>query len=96
VANCLHPGGVRTELGRELPLMMRLGWKLISRSFAMPREGARTLVYLVSAAEAGEVSGEYFANCRPARVSPQAGDQALAQAVCRESEQLVGLAARSE
>jgi NAD(P)-dependent dehydrogenase (short-subunit alcohol dehydrogenase family) len=96
VANCLHPGGVRTELGRELPLVMKLGWKLISRSFATPQDGARTLVYLASAAEAGEVSGEYFANCGPARISPQAGDQALARALWRESEQLVGLAPRSE
>jgi NAD(P)-dependent dehydrogenase (short-subunit alcohol dehydrogenase family) len=96
IANCLHPGGVRTELGRELPLVMRLGWKFISRSFATPQEGARTLVFLASAAEAGEISGEYFANCRPARVSPQASDQALAQALWRESEQLVGLVPRSE
>jgi NAD(P)-dependent dehydrogenase (short-subunit alcohol dehydrogenase family) len=96
VANCLHPGGVRTELGRELPLVMKLGWKLISRSFATPQEGASTLVYLSSAPEAGEISGEYFANCRPARVSPQASDQALAQALWRRSEQLVALAARPE
>ncbi len=96
VANCLHPGGVRTELGRELPLMLKLGWKLISRSFATPQEGARTLVYLASAVEAGEVSGEYFANCRPARVSPQASDQALAGALWDESERLVGLAPQAE
>jgi NAD(P)-dependent dehydrogenase (short-subunit alcohol dehydrogenase family) len=94
VANCLHPGGVRTELGRELPLVMRLGWKLMSRSFATPQEGARTLVYLASAREAGEVSGEYFANCRRARVSSQASDPTLARALWHESEQLVGLATR--
>jgi retinol dehydrogenase-14 len=96
VANCLHPGGVRTDLGRELPLAMRLGWKLISRSFATPQEGARTLVYLASAPEAGEVSGEYFANCRPARVSSKASDQALARALWDKSEQLVALAPRAE
>jgi NAD(P)-dependent dehydrogenase (short-subunit alcohol dehydrogenase family) len=96
VANCLHPGGVRTELGRELPLVMRLGWKLISRSFATPQEGAGTLVYLASAADAGEVSGEYFANCRPARVSEQASDQVLGRALWDESEQLVGLAPRAK
>jgi NAD(P)-dependent dehydrogenase (short-subunit alcohol dehydrogenase family) len=91
VANCLHPGGVRTDLGRELPLVMKLGWKLMSRSFAPPAEGARTLVYLASAPEAGEVSGEYFANCRVARVSPQAGDDALARGLWQRSEQMTGL-----
>jgi NAD(P)-dependent dehydrogenase (short-subunit alcohol dehydrogenase family) len=96
VANCLHPGGVRTELGRELPLVMRLGWKLMSRSFVTPLEGARTLVYLAAAPEAGELSGEYFADCRPARISKQASDDTLARAVWRESERLVGLAESSD
>jgi len=96
VANCLHPGGVQTELGRELPLPMKLGWKLISRSFVTPQEGARTLVYLASATEVGEVSGEYFANCRPARTSPQASDETLARALWLQSERLVELQTRSE
>jgi NAD(P)-dependent dehydrogenase (short-subunit alcohol dehydrogenase family) len=92
VANCLHPGGVRTDLGRELPAIMRLGWKLMSRSFVTPQEGARTLVYLASAPEAGQVSGQYFANCRPARISQQAADDELARELWRQSEQMVGLA----
>jgi NAD(P)-dependent dehydrogenase (short-subunit alcohol dehydrogenase family) len=90
-ANCLHPGGVRTDLGRELPWPMRLGWKLFSRSFVAPEEGARTLVYLASAREAGEVSGDYFADCRPARVSSQANDAVLARELWQRSEQMVGL-----
>ena len=91
-ANCLHPGGVRTNLGRELPWHMRLGWKLVSRSFVAPEEGARTLVYLASAPEAGDVSGDYFADCRPARASSQGGDEVLARELWQRSEQMVGLA----
>jgi NAD(P)-dependent dehydrogenase (short-subunit alcohol dehydrogenase family) len=93
VANCVHPGGVQTDLGRELPLVMRLGWKLMSRSFTAPAEGARTLVYAISAAEAGTVSGTYFANCRPARISRQAADDTLAGALWQKSEQMVGSSA---
>jgi len=96
VANCLHPGGVRTELGRELPLLMRLGWKVLSRSFIPPQEGARTLVYLASATAAGEISGEYFADCHPARTSSQANDEELARALWHESERLVGIVTPSE
>jgi NAD(P)-dependent dehydrogenase (short-subunit alcohol dehydrogenase family) len=92
VANCLHPGGVRTDLGRELPAAMKLGWKLVSRSFVTPEQGARTLVYVASAPETGEVSGEYFANCRPARVSREASDDVLARELWQRSEQIVGLA----
>jgi hypothetical protein len=68
---------------------MRLGWKLMSRSFTAPAEGARTLVYAISAAEAGTVSGTYFANCRPARISRQAADDTLAGALWQKSEQMV-------
>jgi retinol dehydrogenase 14 len=92
VANSLHPGGVRTNLGRELPAPMRLGWKWVSRSFVTPEQGARTLVYLASAPATGEVSGDYFADCRPARISRQAGDVVLARELWRRSEQMVGLA----
>jgi retinol dehydrogenase 14 len=91
-ANCLHPGGVRTNLGRELPWPMRLGWKFVSRSFVAPEQGAQTLLYLASAPEAGELSGDYFADCRPARVSAQANDTVLARELWQRSEQIVGLA----
>jgi len=93
VANALHPGGVRTELGRDLPLAMRLGWKIVSRQFVSAEEGARTLVYLASSEEVATSSGGYFANCRPARISKQAEDDALAAALWRWSEVAAGLAA---
>jgi NAD(P)-dependent dehydrogenase (short-subunit alcohol dehydrogenase family) len=91
VANCLHPGGVRTNLGRELPIVLKLGWKLMSYSFDSPQEGARTLVYLASDPDAGGVSGEYFADCRRARVSTDASDARLAAELWSTSEQLVQL-----
>ena len=70
---------------------MRLGWKFLSRSFVAPEQGAQTLVYLASAPEAGEVSGDYFADCRPRRISPQANDAALGAQLWEQSEQMVGL-----
>jgi NAD(P)-dependent dehydrogenase (short-subunit alcohol dehydrogenase family) len=94
VANCLHPGGVRTELGRELPLAMRLGWKLASRSFVDPREGARTLVYLAADPEGARHSGEYFEDYRPAPASALANDEQLARELWQESERLVAAPSR--
>lgn len=92
VANAVHPGGVRTQLGRDLPLPMRLGWKVVSRTYVEPEEGARTLVYVTSSQEGAATSGAYFAKCRPARISRQAEDDALAAALWRWSEAAVGLA----
>jgi NAD(P)-dependent dehydrogenase (short-subunit alcohol dehydrogenase family) len=93
VANALHPGGVRTELGRDLPLIMRVGWKVFSRTGVTPERGARTLVYLAASEEAADTSGGYFVNCRPAEVARQAADDSLAADLWRWSEHAVGLAA---
>lgn len=91
VANALHPGGVRTRLGRDLPLPMRLGWELVSRSFVSPEQGAETLVYLAASEAAGAQSGGYFADCRPARISQRAQDDALASGLWRWSAAAVGI-----
>jgi NAD(P)-dependent dehydrogenase (short-subunit alcohol dehydrogenase family) len=92
VANAQHPGGVRTRLGRDLPLPMRLGWKFVSRSFTTPQEGAETLVHLAASETAGGYTGSYLARCRPARISRQAQDDALASALWRWSAAAVGIA----
>jgi NAD(P)-dependent dehydrogenase (short-subunit alcohol dehydrogenase family) len=93
VANAFHPGGVRTDLGRDLPPVMRLGWKVFSRTGITPERGARTLVYLAASEEAADISGGYFVNCQSAEIAPQAADDSLAVALWRWSQHAVGLAA---
>jgi retinol dehydrogenase 12 len=90
VANCLHPGVIRTGLARGAPLPIRLGWRAASVFFGSPRKGASTIVYLVSAPEAAEVSGGYFVDSRPASPSAQAQDDALAEQLWERSVQLTG------
>ncbi len=70
VANCFHPGFVRTGFGRNNPgspiaLLLKLGMSLIART---PEKGAETLVWLATSPEAGRISGEYFHDRRIARV----------------------------
>jgi retinol dehydrogenase-12 len=91
VANCLHPGVIRTGLARGAPLPIRVGWRVASVFFGSPRKGARTLVFLASAREAGEISGGYFADSRPATPSVQAQDDELAEELWTASTWLVGL-----
>jgi retinol dehydrogenase 12 len=93
VANCLHPGVIRTGLARGAPLPIRLGWRAASVFFGSPRKGARTLVHLASAPEAGSISGAYFADSRPDTPSIQAQDDELAEALWERSAELTGLAA---
>jgi NAD(P)-dependent dehydrogenase (short-subunit alcohol dehydrogenase family) len=88
-ANCLHPGGVRTNLGAPpKPVLAVVGLFLKS-----PAEGARTsLAAALDPAFAG-VSGTYFAKARPAegRLGAQAQDDALAEQLWERSAELVGL-----
>lgn len=89
-ANCLHPGMVRTRLVRQgSGPVMRLLWLLAAPLSIGATRGARTSIYLASAPEVGNVSGEYFVRCRPARSSSTSRDQELARRLWKASEGLV-------
>jgi retinol dehydrogenase 12 len=90
-ANCLHPGVIRTRLGRGAPLPVRAGWRVAGLFFASPRKGAETIVYLASSPEVADSSGGYFVNSRPRNPSAQAQDDVLAEELWEKSEQMVGL-----
>jgi NAD(P)-dependent dehydrogenase (short-subunit alcohol dehydrogenase family) len=91
VANCLHPGVIRTRLGRGASLPLRLGWRVVGLFFASPRKGAKTIVYLASAPEGAAVSGAYFVDSRARNPSAQAQDDVLAEELWERSERLTGL-----
>lgn len=91
VANCLHPGVIRTRLGRGTALPIRLGWSAASLFFKSPDTGAGTIVHLADSPEAGDVSGGYFVDSREARPSGRAQDDELGERLWEASEDLVGL-----
>jgi NAD(P)-dependent dehydrogenase (short-subunit alcohol dehydrogenase family) len=67
--NALHPGVVRTELGRYLvsdssPWYTKAMWALMTPFTKSPPEGAKTSIYLASDAGVAGVSGKYYDNCR--------------------------------
>ena len=91
-ANCLHPGFVRTSLGREVTGVAGALLPLILRLRPGPRTGARTGVYLASSPEVADVTGGYFVNCKPAEPSDLAKDTQAAARLWALSEDLAGLA----
>jgi NAD(P)-dependent dehydrogenase (short-subunit alcohol dehydrogenase family) len=91
VANCLHPGVIRTGLARGAPLPIRVGWRVASVFFGSPRKGAETIVYLASSPDGADESGGYFANSRLATPSVQAQDDELGEELWAASARLVGL-----
>jgi NAD(P)-dependent dehydrogenase (short-subunit alcohol dehydrogenase family) len=90
-ANCLHPGFVRTALGREVTGIPGAAVRLALSLRPGPAVGARTSVYLASSAEVADVSGGYFVKSRLSQPSALARDAAAAARLWALSAELVGL-----
>ena len=67
-ANCLHPGGVATDIWRIPPALMRPFMK-------SAKEGAETSIYLASSPEVEGVSGKYFENKTAKKSSEESYDE---------------------
>jgi retinol dehydrogenase 14 len=91
VANCFHPGVIRTRLTRRANPLLMLGARLAAPLLGSPKTGAETLVYLATAPEAAGESGGYFENSAPGRPSAQSQDAQLAAALWERSAEMVGL-----
>lgn len=95
-ANCFEPGTVRTQFGAfgsDLGFLMNLVYAL-ARPFARtPEQGADSLIWLATSAEAASLRGEYVSNRRPVSPSSQARDPKLASDLWELSEKLCAEAA---
>ncbi|XP_057628286.1 retinol dehydrogenase 14 [Chionomys nivalis] len=92
--NVLHPGIVRTNLGRHIhiPLLARPLFSLVSWAFfKSPLEGAQTSIYLASSPEVEGVSGKYFGDCKEEELLPKAMDESVARKLWDISEVMVGI-----
>jgi NAD(P)-dependent dehydrogenase (short-subunit alcohol dehydrogenase family) len=90
VANCLHPGAVSTNFGRNNRGPMALLFRLFKPFMRSPDQGADTLVYLASSPEAGALNGKYLTDRRA--VSPaEPRDEATQKRLWEASEELTNL-----
>ena len=91
-ANCLHPGVVSTALFRDLaPWLRAVVW--LARPFLLkPESGADTAVYLASAPEVEDVTGQYFEKREQVRSSPVSYDGQIALRLWEVSEALTATA----
>lgn len=93
-ANAVHPGVIRTNLGRYMNPVARslvafalavLG-PLMLKSVA---QGAATEIYVATSPTLAGVSGRYFADSNVAKPSSHAGDAALGRKLWEVSERIV-------
>ena len=92
-ANCFHPGIVRTGFGKNDNGIWKLLTTLGSPFFRAPERGARSLVWLATSPEAGDLTGAYVVDEKVATPTQAARDDALARGLWERSAQLVGVEA---
>jgi NAD(P)-dependent dehydrogenase (short-subunit alcohol dehydrogenase family) len=91
-ATCLHPGFVRTEIGRDIDARFgRWIFGLMSRFARSPETGAQTLVYLAASPQVQGASGGYYFDCKPIAPAPAALDDGVAERLWEVSVRMVGL-----
>jgi NAD(P)-dependent dehydrogenase (short-subunit alcohol dehydrogenase family) len=87
-----HPGSIRTDLNRDIPLRFLLRpYELLA--FKAPSKGAETLVWLATSEEGQAPRALYYADCTPAEATEAAEDADLAAKLWRLSEVLTGVGA---
>lgn len=86
--NALHPGVIRTNLGKgEYPV----GAGLFKLFFKSPSKGAETPLYVATSPELNEMTGKYYSGKRAVPSDPGTYDVAVAKRLWDESARLVGL-----
>jgi NAD(P)-dependent dehydrogenase (short-subunit alcohol dehydrogenase family) len=83
-SNCLHPGGVRTNILRDFDELPYDG----PYRFKTPEEGAATSCYLASSLRLARITGQYFEDCNVAPQGPYQTDLAMAERLWVVSEEL--------
>jgi len=89
--NCFHPGLVRTNFGKNNPLIrpfMSLGFWLLGRD---PAEAARQALPLVVSDRFQSQSGSYVIDGKPVRSSTISYDETTARRLWEVSQQLTGI-----
>ena len=87
-SNALHPGGVRTDIVRDLPWIVRM---LIGLVFISAERGAETSIMLASDPAYQSITGRYFDQGNEVSAAKIALDVEAQEALWRESLALLGL-----
>lgn len=88
--NCVHPGGVATNLGAGQGPWLDLIHKLVMLFMKTPEQGAQTSIYAATSPDAAGKNGAYYSDCKPKTPAAHCCDDATAKRLWEISEQLTG------
>lgn len=91
----LHPGVVRTDLGRHLEQKMGIFsyvmWATLMPFTKNPVQGAQTTIHCAVSQELEGVTGHYYSDCAEKDAAPQGQDDETAEKLWELSSKLVSL-----
>jgi retinol dehydrogenase-14 len=90
-ANCVHPGPVGTNFGKNNGGPMTLFFRAAKPFMRTPEQGADTLIWLASSSDVEGVSGKYFSDREEIEAKKIAYDPAARRKLWEISEDLTGL-----
>lgn len=88
-ANSLHPGFVRSNLGKNNSGLMKFILPVIQLLATNEDKGAQTSIYLASSSEVEGVTGKFFIKKKEVMPSDVAQEMTLAEELWRVSEELL-------
>jgi WW domain-containing oxidoreductase len=89
-ANAVHPGVIKTNLGRHMNPVARVAFGLVGPlALKSVAQGAATQTYVATHPSLAGVTGQYFADCNVARPRRDAEDPALAARLWEVTEGIV-------
>ncbi len=89
-ANAIHPGLVRTGMGKTSGRLLRSIFRVVDLLAVPPEQGAQAVTNLAANPALEKVSGQYFSGLKPARSSPASYDRARAQRLWEISRTITG------
>ena len=89
--NTLHPGFVRTNMGKNNGWLARLIVPLVQLQGITPEVGAETTIFLATSSEANDITGKYFVKKRAVDSDPATYDEAAAARLWKISAGMVGI-----
>jgi NAD(P)-dependent dehydrogenase (short-subunit alcohol dehydrogenase family) len=90
-ANCLHPGMVKTNFGKELKGVAGFLFGKMTGLLRTAEKGAETIIWLVSSKDIEGVSGKYFKDKKEIKSTKLSYDTGVQQKLWEVSNKLCGL-----
>ena len=88
--NCLHPGFVKTEFGKNNKGVINLAIKLLMNFFAITvEEGAKTIIHLANSEDVKDITGKYYYKSKIKQPSQYAENKSSADQLWNKSIEML-------